>query len=87
VGYLKELRSTFYILAYFFDIDSIMQIKDWYSHKTMYSWMLPGFNHILSRMPQKFWENTPRDSNFVETHVATHRNTSIRLIPLEAIEK
>jgi hypothetical protein len=83
----KELRSMFH-LPYFLDIDSIIQIKDWYAHKTMYPWLLPGFNRTLSRMPQKFWESTPRDSNLVETaHVATNRNTSIRLTPLEAIEK
>lgn len=54
----------------------------------MYSWLLPGFNRTLSRMPEKFWNSTPRDSNLVETaHVATNRNTNIRLTPLEAIEK
>ena len=54
----------------------------------MYSWLLPGFNRTLSRMPEKFWKATPHNSNLVETaHVATNRNTNIRLTPLESIEK
>ena len=67
------------------DTDSIIQIKDWYAHKMMYPWLLPGFNRTLSRMPQKFWESTPRDSNLVETaHVATNRNTCYDLVILSS---
>ncbi len=39
-------------------------------------------------MPAEFWKITPNHSNLVETaHVATNRNTNIRLTPLEALEK
>ena len=83
----KELRSMFFI-PNTVSIDSRIRTIEWYTHKTMYAWLLPGFNHTLSRVPQKFWKSTPRDSNLVETaHVATNRNTNIRLTPLEAIEK
>jgi hypothetical protein len=85
----KELRSMFYIPdTGTLNVNSIIEIIDWYTHKTMYSWLLPGFNHFLSQMPHKFWKSTPRDSNLAETaHVATNRNTNIWLTPLEAIEK
>ena len=65
-----------------------MYIPDWYAHKISYPWLLPGFNRFLSRILEKFWDSTPGHSNLVETaHVATNRNTSIQLTPLEAIEK
>ena len=65
-----------------------MYSSDWYAHKKSYLWLLPGFNHTLSRMPETFWNSTPRDSNLVETaHDATNKSTGIRLTPLEAIEK
>jgi hypothetical protein len=75
-------------LPYFFDTDPIIQIKDWYAHKTMYPWLLPGFNCTLSQMSQKSWLSTPHNFNLVKTaHVATNKNTSIWLTPLKAIEK
>jgi hypothetical protein len=65
-----------------------MYIPDWYAHKTSYPWLLPGFNRLLSSIPERFWDSTPGHSNLVETaHVATNRNTNIQLTPLEAIEK
>lgn len=61
---------------------------DWYEHKMRYPWLLPGYNRSLSKMPNEYWDLTPKDSNLVETgHVASNRHTNINLSPLEAIEK
>ena len=63
-------------------------ITDWYTHKISYPWLLPGFNHLLSHILEKFWNSTPGHSNLLEmAHIATNRNTNIQLRLLEAIEK
>ncbi|KAJ6600216.1 hypothetical protein B0H10DRAFT_2441123 [Mycena sp. CBHHK59/15] len=64
------------------------KLRDWYEHKIRYSWLLPGYNESLSRFPPGFWDRTPSHTNLVEsTHVATNRETGIRLLPLEAIQR
>ncbi|KAJ6565748.1 hypothetical protein B0H10DRAFT_2445014 [Mycena sp. CBHHK59/15] len=64
------------------------KLRDWYEHKIRYSWLLPGYNESLSRFPPGFWDRTPSHTNLVESaHVATNRETGIRLLPLEAIQR
>ena len=66
----------------------IINLIDWYTHKITYPWLLPGFNKVLSRIPNDFWDQTPNHTNLVETaHAATNRRTQINLLPLEAIQK
>ncbi|KAG6818394.1 hypothetical protein H0H93_005275 [Arthromyces matolae] len=62
-------------------------LKNWYTHKITYKWLLPGFNRSLSRVPKDFWDKSPNNTNLVETaHAHTNRNTQTNLKPLEAIE-
>ncbi|KAJ6541285.1 hypothetical protein B0H10DRAFT_2444239 [Mycena sp. CBHHK59/15] len=62
--------------------------SNWYEHKIRYSWLLPGYNESLSHFPPGFWDRTPSHTNLVESaHVATNRETGIRLLPLEAIQR
>ncbi|KAG6807418.1 hypothetical protein H0H92_007610, partial [Tricholoma furcatifolium] len=61
--------------------------RNWYAHKTNYSWLLPGFNRFLSRVPENNWDVSRNNTNLVETaHAHTNRNTRTNLKPLEAIE-
>ncbi|KAJ6580373.1 hypothetical protein DFH09DRAFT_1076637 [Mycena vulgaris] len=64
------------------------KLRDWYKHKIQYSWLLPGYNESLSLFPPGFWGQTSSHTNLVESaHVATNRETGIKLLPLEAIER
>ncbi|KAJ6527597.1 hypothetical protein DFH09DRAFT_1094759 [Mycena vulgaris] len=64
------------------------KLRDWYKHKIQYSWLLPGYNESLSLFPPGFWGQTPSHTNLVESaNVATNRETGIKLLPLEAIER
>ncbi|KAJ7651799.1 hypothetical protein B0H17DRAFT_1215189 [Mycena rosella] len=64
------------------------KLQDWYKHKIQYSWLLPGYNKSLSLFPAGFWSQTPNHTNLVESaHVATNRETGIKLSPLEAIQR
>ncbi|KAF8223103.1 hypothetical protein L208DRAFT_1519701, partial [Tricholoma matsutake] len=64
------------------------KLRNWYAHKIMYPWLLPGFNKTLSRILCEFWDLTPNHTNLVEmAHAGTNRHTAINLRPLEAIQR
>ncbi|KAJ7468183.1 hypothetical protein FB451DRAFT_1560649 [Mycena latifolia] len=62
------------------------ELRDWYAHKVMYPWLLPGYNESLSSFPKGFWQQSPSHTNLVESaHVATNKATKINLLPVEAV--
>ncbi|KAH6884783.1 hypothetical protein BKA70DRAFT_1410857 [Coprinopsis sp. MPI-PUGE-AT-0042] len=63
------------------------KIRDWYAHKISQTWILPGFNRLLSKIPDSFWKQLPNHTNLVETaHAGTNKVTNIGLTPVEAVK-
>ncbi|KAJ6553401.1 hypothetical protein B0H19DRAFT_1263775 [Mycena capillaripes] len=61
------------------------KLRDWYSHKIQYPWLLAGFNESLSSFPKGYWQQSPSHTNLVESaHVASNRATTINFLPVEA---
>ncbi|KAJ7110234.1 hypothetical protein C8R43DRAFT_1160417 [Mycena crocata] len=64
------------------------KLRDWYAHKILYPWLLPGFNESLSSFPRGYWQQSPSHTNLVESaHVASNKATKINLLPVEAVRK
>ncbi|KAJ7909761.1 hypothetical protein B0H13DRAFT_2490289 [Mycena leptocephala] len=62
------------------------KLRDWYTHKAQYPWLLPGFNESLSSFPLGYWQQSPSHTNLVESaHVATNQATKVNLLPVESV--
>jgi hypothetical protein len=58
----------------------------WWAHKLSYPWLLPSLNRELSRMENRHWDLTPRDTNPIEgSHAQDNQVNSTHRTLLDAI--
>ncbi|KAJ7744261.1 hypothetical protein DFH07DRAFT_963793 [Mycena maculata] len=62
------LETTTEILEYyaFCNASTTPKVKTWWTHKISYPWLLPSLNRHLTKMNNKDWDLTPRDTNPIE---------------------
>lgn len=41
-------------------------MTDWWAQKKMHAWLLPSIIRHLTKMPLKFWDLVPSDTNALE---------------------
>ncbi|KAJ6454741.1 hypothetical protein C8R47DRAFT_1252140 [Mycena vitilis] len=62
------------------------KLKAWWTHKLSYPWLLPSLNRQLSKMDNKFWDLTPRDTNPIEgSHAQDNQVNKTNSTLLEAL--
>ncbi|KAJ7777643.1 hypothetical protein DFH07DRAFT_766393 [Mycena maculata] len=62
------------------------KLKAWWAHKLSYPWLLPSLNRRLSKISNKFWDLTPRDTNPIEgSHAQDNQVNNTNHSLIEAI--
>ncbi|KAF8995565.1 hypothetical protein BDQ17DRAFT_1545141 [Cyathus striatus] len=62
------------------------KLKDWWSHKLSYAWLLPSLNKHLSKMVPEHWDILPSNTNIIEgSHAHDNRVTAANHSVLQAI--
>ncbi|KAJ7908033.1 hypothetical protein B0H13DRAFT_1879033 [Mycena leptocephala] len=65
---------------------TIPKLKAWWRHKLSYPWLLHSLNPQLSKMSNKFWDLTPRDTNPIEgSHAQDNQVNKTNSTLIEAI--